>query len=189
MSLPHWEYFLAIEKDLETCARFVEFCEDNCPTYSLEFARIILASCTEVDAVFKNLCKEIEPRKSPEKIKEYYSIIHPKYPKLIEHIINIPRFKMFDIQPWKEWTNEKSPDWWTAYNKIKHERDKNFKEANLKNAINSSAALLSLILYYYQKIHNKKEVILMSGPEILEPKWYGGMEPGGIFWSFTLPDE
>jgi hypothetical protein len=35
---PHWNYFLALEKDLETVSRYIEFSRDNLNTYSIELA-------------------------------------------------------------------------------------------------------------------------------------------------------
>ena len=37
--------------------------------------------------------------------------------------------------------------WYNAYNKIKHDRVKNFKQANVDNLINSLAALFMLNIY------------------------------------------
>ena len=150
MSLPHWEYFLAIESDLEKCSRYVEFCQDNDSTYSLEFARIIMASCSETDTIIKLLCKAIDPGKRPDNILEYFPVLSSKYPKFTTFEIFIPRFKI-RLHPWKDWTETKSPDWWSkAYNKIKHERDKFFKEANLTNTLNAVSGLFCVILYYYK---------------------------------------
>ena len=91
MSLPHWEYFLAIESDLENCSRFVEFCPDNYNAYSLEFARIIMASGSELDTVIKLLCKSIDPRRKPNKILKYYPILNSKYPNFTLFEIYIPK--------------------------------------------------------------------------------------------------
>ena len=129
MSLPHWEYFLAIESDLENCSRYVEFCYDNYETYSLEFARIIMASGSEFDTIMKLICKSIKPSEKPDNILQYYPILNSKYPNFTLYEMFIPRYKIC-LQPWKEWSEKKSPYWWSkGYNKIKHERN------NKKNII------------------------------------------------------
>jgi hypothetical protein len=38
---------------------------------------------------------------------------------------------------------------WTAYNKIKHHRHKEFPRANLHNALNAVATLFVVVLYQY----------------------------------------
>jgi len=40
----HWNYFFAIEDDLATLSRYVEFHEDNFTTYSIEIARILMTA-------------------------------------------------------------------------------------------------------------------------------------------------
>ena len=50
MSLLHWNYFLVIEEDLGRLSRYVEFNLANNKTYSIEMARILMASVL-LDAV------------------------------------------------------------------------------------------------------------------------------------------
>ncbi|MFN3640683.1 MAG: hypothetical protein ACK4UK_07170 [Flavobacterium sp.] len=49
----HWNYFLAIENDFEKMTRYVELSESNDKTFSIEFARIIMAATQEVDVILK----------------------------------------------------------------------------------------------------------------------------------------
>ena len=39
---------------------------------------------------------------------------------------------------------------WTAYTKIKHQRDSQYHRANLKNALNAVAGLFVMVLYLYK---------------------------------------
>jgi hypothetical protein len=39
--------------------------------------------------------------------------------------------------------------WWTAYNKIKHQRHTHYHRGNLKNALNPVAGLFVTVLYLY----------------------------------------
>lgn len=194
MSLPHWEYFLAIESDLEKCSRYVDFSKNNYNTFSLELARIILVSCSEIDTVLKNLCKKIDATKRPDKITEYYPIITSKYPKFTEYQIEIPRYKI-ELQPWKEWKATQGPDWWSkGYNKIKHERDKNFMAASLENALNATAGLFSVMLYYYRDTYDHDiKIDYIDKPRIFEPKDYQkestGWEGARHSWDFDTPDD
>lgn len=52
----HWNYFLAIEKDLENLSRYIEFDESNLKTYSIELTHILFSASSEVDVVMKQLC-------------------------------------------------------------------------------------------------------------------------------------
>jgi len=185
MSLPHWEYFLAIENDLERCSRYVEFHEDNYRTYSLEFARIIMASASEVDTVMKLICSSIDSSKNPNNIVQYFPIVMTKYPKLTQYTIELPRF-MLCFRPWENWAPNQSPEWWSAYNKIKHERDKNFSKANLINAILSVCGLLSGILCYYTECFDAVEIDAFHAPRLLSPKARNQTYvSGAINWEFA----
>lgn len=169
MSYPHWEYFLSIEADLTQCARYVEFTQDNFRAYSVEFARIIVAAASEFDAVAKSLCKAIDPAQTPEKITEYYPIITGRFPRFVEYKIRIPRFKI-EVQPWTAWASASAPDWWRSYNNIKHDREQRFREANLENAINATAGLLTGIVYFYDVSYGRfPRIEVSAAPKLLEP--------------------
>lgn len=192
MSLPHWEYFLAIESDLDACTRYVDFSEKNYTTFSIEFARIILASCSEIDTIMKLLCKKIDSAKRAENILSYFPIIGAKYSKFTESEIIVPRYKL-EFKPWKGWNNSTPPTWWTGYNKIKHHRDENsenFQYANLENALQSVAGLLFVILYYYDCTYDVKNEIKIDWkqePKLFETQTYSSWDEGAsISWSYTL---
>jgi hypothetical protein len=151
----HWNYFLAIENDLEQLARFVEFTQDNYSCYSLEIARILMAASAEVDVVCKQLAVVISQSAAnqisqPDNIHRYRDVISPRYPKIQRFTVEIPRYGL-KLHPWDEWSNPNGvPIWWTGYNKTKHERHSEYRQANLKNALNSVAGLFVMVLYLYR---------------------------------------
>lgn len=181
----HWNYFLAIESDLDILARYVEFEEDNYDCFSVEIARIILTSAAETDVVCKQLCRKISASSAAGNINQYRDEIVPAYPKIPNFEILLPRYGL-KLKPWSEW--EKSdgvPLWWTAYNKVKHERDSEYHRANLKNALNAVAGLFVMVLYLYKKKAEFGE--LLPDPKILrvtEDSFLGvniGQESGFVY--------
>ena len=54
----HWNFFLAIEEDLDALSKFVDF-SGNDDVFSIEIARLFLSSCSEVDVILKQLCSAI----------------------------------------------------------------------------------------------------------------------------------
>jgi len=71
----------------------------------------------------------------------------------------MPRFGM-TLKPWDEWRKARGvPFWWTAYNKIKHDRDSEYARANLKNALNAVAGLFVVVLYLYRNQANLGELL------------------------------
>jgi hypothetical protein len=172
MGYPHWQYFLAIESDLEATSRFVEFSRENFATYSIEFTRLLLSCGSEVDVVAKALCQKIEPNGTYKNINDYRTTITNAYGKFSTIEVSLPRYGLV-IQPWKEWSVN-NPSWWTSYNNVKHYRDTHFKEANLENALLSIGGLFTLVLYCYHEHlsennfhHYPKLMLIPNAPEIL----------------------
>lgn len=154
----HWNYYLAIERDFENLSRYIEFTESNNSTFSIELARIIMVSTQEVDVILKKLCKLINSESNPENINHYKEIITSGIPDFSNEIVQIQRFGMTS-SPWSNWNNpELHPLWWTANNKIKHQRTEHFEKANLKNAFNALGGLLIATMYYYKNEIDKEEV-------------------------------
>lgn len=147
-SLPHWNYLLTLEDDLLHLSRFVDF-SGNRNTYSLEISRLLMAACAEVDVVMKQLCKRCDPKSSASTIGAYHKIVSQHAPALKSFKVTMPRFGL-SMRPWVSWTQQKSPGWWMAYNKVKHHRHTHFKEATLKNSLNSVAGLFIAVLFLYR---------------------------------------
>jgi hypothetical protein len=145
---PHWNYFLALESDLESISRYIEFCSDNLNTYSIALAHLLLAASSEVDAVAKCICKIIDPAANPDNIDKYRHIIKTaEQEQLTDLAVVIPRYNL-EFIPWKMWADDKSPDWWVSYNKVKHERNVYFNRATLNNALHAVSALLVMNYLY-----------------------------------------
>jgi hypothetical protein len=57
----HWNYFLALENDLETLSRYVEFDVANFNVFSIELAHLLFAAASEVDVLAKRMCELANP--------------------------------------------------------------------------------------------------------------------------------
>lgn len=171
MALEHWRYFLALESDLEATFRYVEPAGPNLKTYSIEFARLILSACSEIDVVCKVLCANANPADQSRNIDEYRSVLIAKYPKFPPLVIHVPRFSI-QVAPWKDWAAGTNPGWWKDHNLVKHSRHTNFHLADLEHAIVSMAGLYALLMYLYQKelysfrIQPKSEVFRLAAEPI-----------------------
>ena len=147
--LAYWDYYRSIEEDLITTTRFVEFCKENYPSYSIEFGRIIMAAGSELDMLFKVLCKKINPSSKADNINQYFTEVTAKFPT-ISSIKRYVRGYDLILQPFSAWTSENGPNWWSkGFNKIKHERNIYFDFANLENALNIVAGLMIVLFHYY----------------------------------------
>jgi hypothetical protein len=188
MSYPYlyWQYFVALESDLEATTRYVECCEENYNTYSVAYAQIILSAGSEVDVVSKLLCNNVQPKSKAKNIDDYRNILPSNIQPLHYLKILIPRYDL-SFTPWDSWVSDKNPDWWKLYNNIKHQRHKFYKEANLKNALFSVSGLFCLVLYYYHK--ELRANFLQPWPKLLtinpdwNPRLRDDLRPG-----FILPE-
>jgi hypothetical protein len=170
MADPYLEYFLTLDSDLATCTRYLDFTTANFGVASTEFARLLIAAGSECDALAKEICKKIKPDASPRNILQYCSIIVEKYPRVIEHDIALPRFKL-ELMPWREWTVDSSPSWWKDFNGIKHERQARRGAGNLGNALHATAGVLVLLAYYLDADGRGKELFDWSlSPKLFEPR-------------------
>ncbi len=164
----YWQYYVAIEQDLIVASRYVEFTIQNRDTYSIEFARILLASASEVDVASKSLCAIIDPSAKPDKISDYRAIITKGFPLLPYTQVHVPRYDL-TLAPWIGWKEEKTPEWWSSYNNVKHHRNVQFHEATLRNALKATAGLLVILLHFYRKVYGYR-VELQPLPQLLIPE-------------------
>jgi len=173
-SLIHWNYFLALEKDLEETSRYIEFIKSNFKTYSIELAHLLLASLSEIDVVIKRLCALIAPAEEMNNINDYRKIIKSHLHEFINESIFINRYGI-SLKPWDSWLGEENPNWWSSYNNVKHKRDMYFDQANLGNVIRSMGALLITNYHFYKKQYEHKQ------HRVFEPK--------DIFYKLQLKSE
>jgi hypothetical protein len=182
----HWNYLLSIENDLEILSRYVELDKKNFGCFSMEIARILLASSAEIDVVCKQLCLKIKAASTARNINQYRNEITAEYKNIHRFKVLIPRYGL-ELKPWIRWKNPNNiPFWWTAHNKVKHHRDSEYYRANLRHALNSIAALFVILLYFYREKAELGE--LVPNPKLLRVAnghfrgiTHGGHELGFVY--------
>ena len=109
---------------------------------------IILAhgGVLEADVVCKQHCLARDPASSADNIRKYRHEIAPAFPVIPGFEVLIPRYGL-RLKPWENWGDPDGvPDWWTASNKIKHQRATEYHRASLKNVLNAVAGLFVICL-------------------------------------------
>lgn len=161
---PHWDYFLALENDLSTITRYIEFHPNNFNVYSIELTHLLFAAAAESEVVMKQMATVLRPDKVPFDFKECWSMLISHIPDIKGMQILMPRYNLA-FEPWNDWMAMKNAEkdwevltWWDAYNSVKHKRHENYDKGNLKNALNCLAALYSLQLFYHHLLVKKIEV-------------------------------
>jgi hypothetical protein len=146
---PHWQYFLALERDLIETTYYVEMAAENFRTFSVAYARLFLTAGSEIDVLCKLLCHQINAATKAEKIDEYRQEITASFPRFPSMRVLVPRYALV-LEPWVAWSEQDSPQWWGLHQKVKHERHAYYQAANLENTLQAVAALFCLVLYHYQ---------------------------------------
>lgn len=142
----YWNYYLELEDQFIATKKFVEFDVSNFTTYSVEYLKLFQAVCSEIDVVAKILAEEYDAafkKLENKNIQKWGYYLQLAYPCL--ETISVLFNNVFSLYPWQNWKYEKytdkngalryrllrgkeTPFWWTAYNKVKHERTSHFKD-------------------------------------------------------------
>lgn len=184
----HWQQYIALEEDLVRIARFIEVHDDNMFTYSIELARLLLASCSQVEIVGKSIASLVG--KKAKNIRSIMEVLTESDPSLVHATVTIPRYSQ-ETQPWKAWENSEAPAWWDAYNISKHDEEDALKQASLRNCIDAIAALLllTLVLGHHRKVDAYKPSTALFYP----PEDFASLDmmpDGGIMYiSYRRPKE
>lgn len=180
--LAHWNYFLALEEDLDRLSRYVDFA-GNDSTYSLEIARLLLGASAEVDVVLKQLCKRFAPDSDASSIGAYYAEVTANCPNFVNFDIQIPRYGLTH-QPWVNWTADQPPIWWSDHNKVKHHRDTHFERATLKNCLNAVGGLFVAVLHLYEQEAANGELLQLPCLFNVGDQYFAGIQMGRYGHSF-----
>lgn len=120
----YWSFFETIVDDFLSTERFVSLDEDNFETFSVEYNRLYQSIGSEIDVIAKRLCELLGNSKA-NNIAQYCETITLHCGAFTEEVVCINH--SINIKPWERWvsvsrTQSENPEWWTLYNKVKHNR-------------------------------------------------------------------
>jgi len=166
---------------LEKIFEYVEPCENNKNTYSVQISSLLLDVCTTIEANFKAILEKNDYKMNSNlSIKNYFLV--EKSHHLSSYKIKIPFWKpgknikrlhwedegLIRI-PFKNWENNTYVplDWYQAYNKVKHNMIDNFNKATLNNLVDAFCGLVVLLAAQFYddtiiKDKDKFELTLMA---------------------------
>jgi hypothetical protein len=144
----YWQHFLALEADFSATSRYVEFSQQNFATFSIEYAKLLLAIGSEVDVLCKIICEKIDSTVKRDNINDYRTCI-TAHSQIAGEEVLVRRYNLA-FQPWEPWAYGKIPAWWRSYNNVKHQRDIYSHEANLENCSNAISALFIAVIYCHK---------------------------------------
>lgn len=187
----YWNYYLELENDMLNIRKYVDFSNSNNNTYSLEFLKLILSVCSEIDVFGKVLASLLEPSidfYNHGSIKKWWYTVQNWYENA-----EIKEAVLLNSQKFEPWNNyfydinqngnyelrsgSSSRTWWNDYNSVKHERSKfinnspvNFTKANLKNVGNAFAALYILEKNCLLQLGTEQNIAFLDWSKLFERK-------------------
>ena len=199
----YWNYFLELEEQFLETRKYVAFDTVNYSTYSLEYLKLLEAVCSEIDVVGKEIAHQIDPsfkkddrytniRKWWFTIQQWYAENTLEPVKILDELAFDP-WKGFEVEAYTDKNGrtgtrlkEKSttPQWWIAYNKVKHNRTlddpetdgKYFNRANLGNLCNVFSALYLLEKKYMRSVGRDQDYNRAKKSELFE------REKPSLYW-------
>lgn len=173
----YWNYFLEIEDEFAATKKYVDFEKGNFKTHSIEYLKLLQATCSEIDVVAKEIAAKTDSgfEAKNANIQKWGLSLQSTFPQINdEEVVFVGEYR---YMPWAKWKykpyiNEKgvhrikladdakTPSWWVVYNKVKHERtsayaknETNYSRASLENLFHAMSALYVLELLFLDKIH------------------------------------
>jgi hypothetical protein len=135
--LMHLDMCHALAQDFKRSTRYAAFDTENAGTFSIEYVRLFLDTCSEIESLGKLFCDRLAPGqlKADCCINDWRSIVVEKRPLFPS--VGIEAFNQHVFQPWLPWgdTPRNNPEWWKAYNDVKHDRSSHFQLANMQNVV------------------------------------------------------
>lgn len=160
----YWKNYILLEKEFTETLEYITLDADNFYAYSSRYIKILLQIGSEVDVNAKLLCKHYNEHSTAEEIEDYRNEIMGNEKDFCNTKVDIIQHcNIYSFSPWGSWVRDANPYWWTAYNKVKHERfqvgkidgrvaKEYYKFANLKLTLYALGGLYQLLIYRYYKL-------------------------------------
>jgi hypothetical protein len=141
-----------LKEHLEQIARVIYPCKKNEDAFGHEIRNVFIVACTEVEAQWRGVLKangfEFRRNKSTgEEVadrSEYKALVEPL--RLDQYRVRFPYFPSFkELSPFRDWKSTGTLDWYDAYNGVKHDREQNFGQGTLVNALTAAAAYFIML--------------------------------------------
>lgn len=143
-----------IIKDIRELFYYVQPADINTWTYSHRIHELLLRTCSEVEANLRAILTEngytkVDERDKPLPLNMNDYVKVDRTHHLSSFKVEIPSWsgERHTRTPFETWASESvgSPEWYTKYHAVKHDRAMNFKDANFDNLIEAACGLLALL--------------------------------------------
>ncbi|MBQ9285665.1 MAG: hypothetical protein IJ209_05215 [Bacteroidaceae bacterium] len=136
--------------DLDTIFKVVSPHKNQYSVYGHAIRNVIMLACTELDSRMQHILinNAVKPNGKYFQMTDYYKL--KEVLRLDEYSLSFYRYGDLEVySPFNEWEQNNELIWYKAYNKVKHNREDKFTDANLYNAINGVIALCIIAIAQY----------------------------------------
>ena len=153
--------FSSLENRLLEYLNFLPYTKDTCHVVSPCFIPIILDACSLIDSVLRHLIGESGKRNN-------FKYLAERSEDTLELADTYSIFLTPEItflNPFSSW-NTKVPDWWNAYNQLKHDRLNQYSNATYENTVSAVCGLHQVVARNHHFI-----------PNLISAGWFDGDNP------------
>jgi len=139
--------FPSVEARLHATFRYVGLHIENRNTFSYEFASVLRDAGSIVGSVLDALLRGVRGvPKGQYTFADYRDFLRSEVPDIHKRSIHVrPCFPKGTVVPFEELRSPTgTPDWWNAYNQVKHSEYDEFRIGNLENCVAAVSALALL---------------------------------------------
>jgi len=134
-------------KDLRRALEFVEPVEVNRQVYSHRLYELLLRACTEFESVAKAYMMGMKKQvKSDANIHDYRGGLIDLQLASAEVGFLPWRPRTLWVEPFSAFKSGNIPEWWSAYNRVKHSRSEEFGRATLGRVIEAGAGVFAALV-------------------------------------------
>lgn len=145
---PYRASFALLRRDLFKVFEYVEPVSGHEIVHSHRLFSLLLRACTDFESIAKDLLLAAGSNKSPEEmnVNDYRNLDTAYKLDPVEIRLHLWRPKPLALFPFRGWLTAAPPlAWYAGYNAVKHNRHREFHQANLLNVLTATSALLTLV--------------------------------------------
>jgi len=167
-----WEMYQSLENDFLNYLDYVPLTQTHYKVWSYPLVNLFNNIGSSIDSFFKNaiFCDSLNEYPEIDQLRNkpqhnmgmYREIFETQYKISTTQIFELKNFS--SIYPFKDWSDNRTPDWWSKYTAIKHDRFRNKKRATLKATIDALAGLFTLFLTHKETLSILIDHNLMHSP-------------------------
>lgn len=147
-----WSSYTSVEDDFIDYLNYVPWTQAHKGVWSPELAKLLLNIGSLIDSILRSYLNNptVDSVEDIDKIrrKREQDINISDFQKVYEKVYSFSNREVYllsteeKLMPWSNWQNQNSrPDWWIAYNDVKHNRFENKTKATLENTLYALSGL------------------------------------------------